>query len=451
MKLTRTALAATAGLLLACDTLPAEKRAPKPKQEQPMHTLSNEFVRLDFAPRLGGRVMNYQLGEHRFFWTNPQLAGTVPPPSRLGPDGVWLNWGGDKLWPAPQGWDNDRQWPGPPDPVLDGGPYQASALRVDGQDAIHLVSPPDPRTGVQLGRTIRLTPGSSRVAIVATMKNISTHVTRWGIWSVTQLNAGKADGGGWNPLSSSYIPLNSASKYPKGYRILFGSSENAQFQTINNGGLLRMRYGWEVGKVAVDADQGWLANVDGSTGFLFVQRFHFQKAAEYPDGASVELWTNGLGRIHAWGKDVEMSRDPVENPYIVESEVLSPFAELQPGQESHFAYDWYSGNVGGEYPVLACTEAGCTSEPFLASRTGVNLTLRGRFGVFYTGDATLEFIDAQGRLLATRNLGKPLSPLHALILDGTRIGAPAHAVHVRLGVRTAGSRDMLRLAEADID
>lgn len=249
-----------------------------------MNTLSNEFVRLEFAPQLGGRVMNYQLGDHRFLWTNPKLLGTEPPPSRLGPDGVWLNWGGDKLWPAPQGWDNDRQWPGPPDPVLDGGPYQASAVHVNGRNAMHLVSPPDPRTGVQLGRTIWLTPGSSRVAIVATMKNISEHVTRWGIWSVTQLNAGKADGEGWNALSSSYIPLNRASKYAKGYRTLFGSSENSQFQTVADGRLLRMRYGWEVGKVAVDADGGWLANVDGSTGFVFVQRFHFQKAAEYPDG-----------------------------------------------------------------------------------------------------------------------------------------------------------------------
>lgn len=146
-----------------------------------------------------------------------------------------------------------------------------------------------------------------------------------------------------------------------------------------------------------------------------------------------------------------MSRDPVENPYIVESEVLSPFAELQPGKESHFAYNWYSANVGGDYPVLACTEAGCTCEPLLVNRSGANVTLRGRFGVFYTGYATLEFVDAQGRLLAARNLGKAVSPLNALVLDGMRINAPAHAAHVRLGVRTAGSHDSLPIAEANID
>ena len=32
-----------------------------------MNTLSNEFVRLEFACQLGGRVMSYQPGEHHFF------------------------------------------------------------------------------------------------------------------------------------------------------------------------------------------------------------------------------------------------------------------------------------------------------------------------------------------------------------------------------------------------
>ena len=36
-----------------------------------------------------------------------------------------MNWGGDKVWLAPQGWENEDQWPGPPDPVLDGGAYHA--------------------------------------------------------------------------------------------------------------------------------------------------------------------------------------------------------------------------------------------------------------------------------------------------------------------------------------
>jgi len=82
--------------------------------------LSNGLVEVQIVPQIGGRVIQFKLGDHEFLWVNPQLAGKLPPPSGLGPKGEWLNYGGDKLWPAPQGWGGDDQWPGPPDAVLDG-------------------------------------------------------------------------------------------------------------------------------------------------------------------------------------------------------------------------------------------------------------------------------------------------------------------------------------------
>jgi hypothetical protein len=36
-----------------------------------------------------------------FFWVNWQLAGKQPPESGLASDGGWLNYGVEKLWPAP--------------------------------------------------------------------------------------------------------------------------------------------------------------------------------------------------------------------------------------------------------------------------------------------------------------------------------------------------------------
>ena len=77
--------------------------------------LSNRYVSLQIVPSIGGRVMAYGLGKENVLWVNPGLAGKAPPASGVGPAGEWLNYGGDKLWPAPQGWDNAEQWPGPPD------------------------------------------------------------------------------------------------------------------------------------------------------------------------------------------------------------------------------------------------------------------------------------------------------------------------------------------------
>jgi hypothetical protein len=92
-------------------------------------------ISLRVVPELGGRIMNYQLGDHSFLWVNPLLAGSTPTPTRLAPDGGWLNWGGDKIWIAPQGWESETQWPGPPDPVLDGGAYSDRSPRKIGGGA----------------------------------------------------------------------------------------------------------------------------------------------------------------------------------------------------------------------------------------------------------------------------------------------------------------------------
>jgi hypothetical protein len=95
--------------------------------------LANGLVEVQVVPAVGGRVMQFKLGPFEYLWVNPQLAGKQPTPTGLGPDGAWLNYGGDKLWPAPQGWDNDQQWPGPPDGVLDGSPHEASIIEASGK------------------------------------------------------------------------------------------------------------------------------------------------------------------------------------------------------------------------------------------------------------------------------------------------------------------------------
>ena len=72
--------------------------------------LKNDLIEVTVVPQIGGRIIQYKLGEYGFFWVNPDLVNSTPPVSGLGSDDSWLNYGGDKLWPAPQGWDTDQQW-----------------------------------------------------------------------------------------------------------------------------------------------------------------------------------------------------------------------------------------------------------------------------------------------------------------------------------------------------
>jgi hypothetical protein len=408
------------------------------------------LVELQALPAIGGRILQFQFGGKELLWVNPQLAGQLPPTNGLAADGGWFNVGGDKLWPAPQGWDNDQQWPGPPDAVLDGQPYAWKRLGSQrGQAALRLTSRKDSRSGIQFSRVVRVFEGSTRVSFEATMRNIDTKPRRWGIWAHTQLDGAKADGSGHNPRLQAWCPLNPKSKFPAGYDVIFGAKDNPSFQPDALRGLLRVQYQYQVGKIGLDSSAGWVATVDGASGVVFVQRFVFEPKKAYPDGASVEFWLNGVGQIHAYNKDLVMPTNAVENPYVFESEVLSPFAQLQPGLSCTWRYDWYACNIGGDFPVLNCTDAGVVAEPLVATAAGNAVELQGRFGVFAPGLLEVVLQDARGRPVAWQRLAVPVTPLAAVSLNVT-LEVPASAASVSLMAIDAAGRSHGQLAGAAI-
>lgn len=379
------------------------------------HVLDNDLVRLHVVPEIGGRVIQYALGEKEFFWVNPALTGKTSPKTGLDADGGWMNYGGDKLWPAPQGWDGDRQWPGPPDAVLDGQPYRA---QTDLDPAgIRLTSRNDPRSGIRFSRSIRLHAGSSRVSVEATMTNVDQRPRRWGIWAHTQLDAGLPGSDDYNRLMRAWCPINPGSHFQRGYEVIFGEKDNPSFQADAGRGLMKVSYHYRVGKIGLDSHAGWVATVDGRQGDVFVQRFKFQPQKAYPDRSSVEFWHNGLGRIYAYNKWIDMPDNRVETPYVFESEVLSPLAGLQPGESYTWRYEWNACRIGGDFPVVGCSQAGLVSQPLSARREGDRVRLRGRFGVFHLGRLVLEAYDARSRKLATDVLDSSATPLTPVVLD----------------------------------
>lgn len=412
--------------------------------------LANPLIELQILPEIGGRIIQFKLGDREFLWVNPQLAGKFPEPNGLNAEGGWFNIGGDKLWPAPQGWDNDQQWPGPPDAVLDGQPYECESLAPGqpGEMAVRLTSRDDPRSGIRFSRVIRLFPGSTRVAFEVTMKNIDTKTRRWGIWSHTQLDGAKADRSSFNPLLQAWCPINPKSKFPRGYQVMFGEQDNPSFEADKERGLVHVRYQYKVGKIGIDSHAGWSATVNGENGAVFVQRFVFESDKPYPDESSVEFWLNGTGNIHAYNKDIVMPDNTVENPYMFESEILSPFAVLQPGQSYSWRYDWYATQIGGDYPVLDCSEIGVTAEPLRAKREGRQTHLTGRFGVFAPGTVRAEFLDAKGKLRTSHDLLKA-SPLEPLVIS-TDLETPKSATSIKLLWIGADGKTKGPFAQADL-
>ncbi len=429
---------ATICLAMGCAAVAdAQTLKPVMYKEWKAHVLKNDLVQLHVVPDIGGRVIQYALGEKEFFWVNPSLTGKSSPDNGLDPEGGWMNYGGDKLWPAPQGWDNDRQWPGPPDAILDGQPYRAETK--PGSAEIRLTSRDDPRSGIRFSRGIRLHPRSTRVSIEASMTNIDDKPRRWGIWAHTQLDAGLPDSDDCNRLMRAWCPINPRSHFDRGYQVIFGKKDNPSFWHDAERGLMKVSYRYKVGKIGLDSHAGWVATVDGRKGDVFVQRFEFHPEEEYPDGASVEFWHNGVGRIHAYNKWMEMADSRDENPYVFESEVLSPFARLQPGESYTWSYDWYACRIGGDFPVVDCSEAGVVSEPLVCRRDGDRVRLRGRFGVFHLGRLVLKAYNAKAEVVTSEILDSNVTPLKPVVLD-LALELPTAASSVALILQDAGGR-----------
>lgn len=380
------------------------------------YLLKNDLVKLHIVPDIGGRVIQYSLDDKDFFWINPDLYGRTSPETGLGPDGTWLNYGGDKLWPAPQGWDNDQQWPGPPDAVLDGQPYQLK-IEKDPQ-GIRLTSRDDPRSGIRFSRLICLEPHSTHVSVEATMTNIDNKPRRWGIWAHSQFDAGIADGDTYNRQMRAWCPVNPQSRFATGYDVIFGKKDNPSFQVDDQRGLMKVSYLYRVGKIGMDSPAGWIATVDGRTGDVFVQRFSYEPEKEYPEGSSVEFWHNGLGRIYAYNKWIDMVDNRKKNPYVFESEMLSPYASLKPGDSYTWRYDWYACNIGGDFPVIECTDYGVVSEPLALDWDGdCLLQIQGRMGFFQPGKLILKTYDQDASMLSSEVLVDSVTPLDPVVLN----------------------------------
>ena len=376
--------------------------------------MGNGLIDLQVVPEIGGRVLQHKLGDYAYFLVDERLYGKKPPASGVGPDDAWLNYGGDKLWLAPQGWDNDQQWPGPPDPVLDGQPY---AMEVIGPKEIRLTSREDARSGVQLSRVIRVFDGTTHVSIDATMKNIDTKSRRWGIWAHTQFDAGNRHGKGFNENYWAYCPLNKNSIFPKGYGVQYGLVNNMSYKPDHDNGMMRVHYQRRVGKIGIDSPAGWVATVDATDGYVFVHRFEYEPDKAYPDNSSVEIWMNGLGEFVAWGEVNKMPEDTRANPYNFESEVISPYANLEPGQEYTYHYEWYSAKIPAGLGIVACGDAGVVCEALAAVRKGAGLNVTGKFGVFYEGTLKISAFDKDGGEIKVLAFGIDVSPLESFDLN----------------------------------
>jgi hypothetical protein len=267
---------------------------------QGSYRLTNGTVELVFVPQIG-RVMRYgYVGEANLLWENPTLLGKTTPANA---GGEWINYGGDKLWPAPQ-----KVWGWPPDPVMDSGLQKVTVLpdkRLKIEGAI------SPKHRLQFVRVIRMDAEGTGVTFENRLLNTSEKRAQWSVWQVTQVET----------PDKIRLPLYTQGKFSKGYYVFQGADPVAGRLQTTADEVHLTRDTQRSAKIGGDSPQGWIRAEKGNT--LFETSMKMLNGKPYPDdGCGLEIYTNP---------------DPL--PYI-EMELLGPLVDLKPRQTATLTTRW---------------------------------------------------------------------------------------------------------------
>jgi hypothetical protein len=405
--------------------------------------ISNDWVRLTIVPQLGGRLMQVSFGGHDFLFVNPKYKGKYISPSQAA--GRWINYGGDKVWPLPEGNEDEHHWVLKSDP-LDDGEYTFHMTATGDRCAALLEGPPDPVTGLQYSREISISSGSPIISFHAVMKNIADHPIAWSVQSVSQYDlAEHTASGGFRRNFYAYTPVNRHSSYFAGYQVRNGLADDPSFEVKD--GMFRLHWLYLENEVWLDSPDGWLAVVDGDAKYAMVERFTFEPKANYPGNATVIFYKNGA----SLGVDEKLIpkltlASAEETPYYMEAELNSPMVSLRPGESYAFDTRWFPTRASDGFSAV--TAAGVTSVPATARKGSSGVLIAGTFGVFYPGEVVALFLDDHGREMGSTGISAA-NPLQLLELH-KEVQPPAGTTKVVLHIVDEAGVDRGVLGESEV-
>jgi hypothetical protein len=258
-------------------------------------------VDLIFIPSIG-RIMRFgRVGGPNLLWENPDLAGKLPDPAAVD----WQNFGGDKLWPAPQ-----ERWGWPPDRDIDPGAHTVETLpggllRVTGRSSA--------RHGVRFLREISLSRTGAQVSIVNILENTGSRPVDWSVWEVAQVNDPR-----WAEIPIDRIgSLNFFDDPTVRDRGLAMKGSVAR-----GGATVRLtRSASKGGKVGTGSPTQWGRARIG--GVVFTILGPNRQPGRYPDKGCLQ--------------EIYSSADPAK---YMELELLSTIVHLNPGEKTSFTTRW---------------------------------------------------------------------------------------------------------------
>ena len=267
--------------------------------------LRNAAAEVVVVPAIG-RVMQFRLldaGSKPIFWSHPTLGPALAPD-----ENGWINFGGDKAWPAPQSaWASllGKGWP--PPATFDSIAHAATVVEND--CAIVLTSPVDPAYGMRVRRKISVCAADPVMTIETTYEKVSGAKVQVGVWTIAQLVS----------PARAFVLLPKRSAFPGGYRSLLPAAPK---DLAVNGRLLSLARD-TAQKTMIATDGEALLWVGDGPDLLIENRTPPREGAErksedkWPDGAHSQIYT---------------SSDDAES--YVELELLGPLHDLEAGQSA---------------------------------------------------------------------------------------------------------------------
>jgi hypothetical protein len=145
------------------------------------YLIANGSVETVIVPAIG-RVMQLRLtGEaDGTFWENRALDGQLHDAA----SNDWINFGGDKCWPAPQALWIEHQGRSWPPPAAFGARHVTALASARG---VVVKSPVDPGFGIQVVRQIELDAVQPILRIATEYHKLTGGAVRVGIWTITQM------------------------------------------------------------------------------------------------------------------------------------------------------------------------------------------------------------------------------------------------------------------------
>jgi hypothetical protein len=166
-------------------------------------SLQNGKARVTVVPATG-RITEFSLLEGGAargpFWVNPSFG-----PGLAADATGWVNFGGEKTWPAPQSdWQamTGTEWP--PPRTFDATPFSET---ISG-GAVEITSALDPHYGVQVHRRISLDPAAPVMTVETRYQKVQGAPVSVAVWTIAQLA----------PPERMFVQLPEPSVFPGGHR-----------------------------------------------------------------------------------------------------------------------------------------------------------------------------------------------------------------------------------------